>query len=118
MELRNRLTAATGVRLPATAVFDYPTAALLADFVRACVVDGGVVGAAPVFGELDRLEAALAGAAPDRGARLRITERLRTLLASLNEVDAPADGDGVAGKLQDATPDEVFDFIDRELGVS
>ncbi|WP_433073799.1 type I polyketide synthase [Dactylosporangium sp. CA-052675] len=117
VELRNRLIAAAGVRLPATVVFDYPNCVLLADYVRALVLDGAVAVDNPVFGDLDRLEATLTRAAPDRSARARIAERLHALLATVNAEDGAADGT-VTERIESATPDELFDFIDRELGVS
>ncbi|MEU4303830.1 type I polyketide synthase, partial [Kitasatospora aureofaciens] len=46
IDLRNRLNAATGLRLSATLVFDYPTPQALADFICAELVDDGT-GPAP-----------------------------------------------------------------------
>jgi hypothetical protein len=74
-----------------------------------------------VFGELDRLEAALAVAADDSVTHSRITMRLQALLAKWNDAqEATGDGDGDAGDndLESATDDELFDLLDDELGSS
>jgi acyl carrier protein len=118
VELRNRLRAATGLRLPATVVFDYPTSIALAEFVRTEVSpDGPVVP--PVLTQLDELESLLSDIPEGSDLRADVTARLRTVLSKWVGGQDAAKENTTATKLGSATTaDEVFALIDKELGVS
>ncbi|MER5549939.1 phosphopantetheine-binding protein, partial [Streptomyces sp. NPDC002589] len=117
MELRNRLSKATGLRLPATLVFDYPNPQRITELLLTELAnESGLSAISDVLDirrELTRIGEALDGVAPDPQAREDIVDHLRDLIAQLTT----ADKDG-ATDLEAATDDEIFDFIDRDLGVS
>ncbi|MBM7769829.1 acyl transferase domain-containing protein/acyl carrier protein [Actinokineospora baliensis] len=104
IELRNHLGGTTDLRLPTTLVFDYPTPAKLADYLLERV---GVAESPTLLGHLDQLEADLATA--DGDLRSRAVARLQAVLARF---DAPQAEASLAG----ASDEEMFAFIDNELG--
>ncbi|MCO8307345.1 SDR family NAD(P)-dependent oxidoreductase [Streptomyces sp. RKCA-744] len=131
VELRNRLGAASGLKLPPSLIFDHPTPAAVAAYLRAEIAPGEADGGTAVLEELDKLETALTGSAPDNITRARITMRLRSLLAKWNESDgtavtaepaaaappeAPAQDTVDADQLQSASDEELFAFINKGLG--
>ncbi len=113
VQMRNRLNALTGLRLPPTVVFDYPTPVALARLLRGELVSGQTSQSPSAMAELDRLEAAIStipASADELG-------RIRTRLSALLERCAPVTGASAAGDQFDrATDEELFAFIDDNLG--
>ncbi|MCL9761317.1 SDR family NAD(P)-dependent oxidoreductase [Frankia sp. AiPa1] len=118
VNLRNLLIGETGLPLPVSLIFDYPSASALTDFLLDELVPAEPTGLSVVLTEIDRLEVALDAAlvtGPDRSAAV---DRLQDLLARLRTpADAPAEP-AVAAELSDASDAELIDFIGKTLGIS
>ena len=100
IELRNKLDEVTGRRLPATLIFDHPSAAALASFL------GADLGDAPslVDTQLAALEAVVASSSLDE--RAQFVARLKALVATYSPQDE---------EISDASADELFALLDEEL---
>ncbi|MFI1973432.1 SDR family NAD(P)-dependent oxidoreductase, partial [Streptomyces cinnamoneus] len=92
VEVRNRLAAATGLKLPATLVFDYPSPTVLADFLRREVTgQTGAAGSAAVSaaGGADDEPIAIVGMACRFPGDVRSPEQLWDLVASGTDAMTP-----------------------------
>ncbi|MEU5429762.1 SDR family NAD(P)-dependent oxidoreductase [Streptomyces olivoreticuli] len=125
VELRNRLSAVTGLRLPAGLVFDYPDADTLAEHLGGQLAPDGdtAAGAAgqeatdPVLREMAKFENTLSSALVEHLDTETVTARLESLLSKWKAATASPDSGSAKKQLQVATTDQVLDFIDKELGL-
>jgi len=111
VELRNRISHVTGLRLPATVTFDYPTPLALVDHLQDTIRPAEAGPASTLGAALDRLEedlSAIPAAAPERAV---VRARLHDLLWKL-------DGRGREPEKESeyATDEELFAVLDNELG--
>ncbi|MEU4898741.1 KR domain-containing protein, partial [Streptomyces sp. NPDC044780] len=118
VEFGHRLSAATGVELPPTLVFDHPTPKELADFLRERLVEGEPASEGHLLSELDRWDAVSEPSAVDEAARRRITGRLRLLLAKWGETEGETRRSAAHSELEAATAEDIFDLISDEFGKS
>jgi len=121
VEVRNRLSSLTGLRLPATLLFDYPTTGELVAMLDAAIAPAPLSGPDSVLAELDRLEKSFADLVEaDEELHKKVAGRLEVLKTWWNarRADPAAAGPAAGFDLDSASDDEVFDLLDKELGMS
>ena len=115
VELRNRLSAATGLKLESTLVFDHPSCRETGLELHRRLAPRVAPPAERLLADLDAWEAELAAVADtiDPAARADLKRRLSALVAHCSSTEGD---DDVLDRLQDADATDLFALIDGELG--
>ncbi|MGW7695375.1 SDR family NAD(P)-dependent oxidoreductase [Streptomyces asiaticus] len=113
LELRNRLSAETGLSLPATLVFDHPVPLELARHLHDQLVPREAGAIETALADLDGLRAVLSAVTLDDVDRQRITEQLYALMADWRAQGSEANDED---DLDSATNEDLYQIIERGFG--
>jgi acyl transferase domain-containing protein/acyl-CoA synthetase (AMP-forming)/AMP-acid ligase II/acyl carrier protein len=110
LEIREGLAEVSGLRLPATLAFDFPTPAAVAEFM---VTELERVSRPPIDALLDSIERSLGSILADENVRARVESRLLPLLMPTR----PLRPDAITrAAIESASADEVLGMIDEPDG--